>query len=236
MAEEDPRAPIRLRAEYSTALKTVAEVTRAISKGGMTLQSRNPLPVGTRFELELCSPELPDTRLRLVGEVTAVREQADVDGAPRYGLLIEYRFATDEERTRVQSAIERILHMNPQDRRREHPRVPSAYKVIEAGDFSPQWTIRNLSEGGLLLECDTPQTGRADAVVGTRARLEIGAGGRRFEILATIVWVMGAQEKAGIHAQMGLQFDPGVRQIISDMMSLRVMPDEVRIRFGGDGP
>lgn len=229
MADEKP---IRLRAEYATASATVNELTRALATGGVTLETKNPLPLGTRFQFELSSPELP-TKLALVGEVTQVIEHTiDVDGAKRFGMVVEYRFENEEERARVEAAVGTILSADPNEIRREYPRVPTAYRVREVDDpLGTSYQMRNLSEGGMLLETDAPELGGETLMIGTRARVEITASGRVYAILGTVVWVAGMRS-SGKNAFFGVQFDPGTRAIIKDMMAMRVVPDAITIAFG----
>lgn len=213
--------------QYESAFATVEALTRALSQGGAVLETKNPLPVGTRFAFELLSPELPNTKLQLAGTVLEVVEQGiDVDGEKRFGLVIEYRFDSEEDRSRVQSAIERLLAIGRNEMRREFPRVPTAYRVRDPDDpLGAVYVMRNLSEGGMLLELASGLGGDT-ASVGQRARLEVVSGERTWTILGTIAWTV----RTGV-LQLGVQFDPGVRQIVKDLMAMRAQPDALRIHF-----
>lgn len=226
----DGKPLVRLRAEYSTASATVAELTRALSKGSVTLETKNPLPVGTRFVFELASSELAE-KLEVNGIVTSLVEHGpDLDGKTRYGMLIEYRFESDEERQNVQAAIQQILRADPNEVRREHRRVPTAYRLTEADDpLKGTYTMRDLSEGGMLLESDSPELGGETVLIGTRTRMDITAAGNVYSILGTVVWVGGGTK--GRSAHLGVQFDLGMRAIINDLMAMRVTPDSITITF-----
>ena len=45
--------PVRLRVTYKSAESLLSEFTRSVGKGAVTIESRKPLNIGTRFVFEL---------------------------------------------------------------------------------------------------------------------------------------------------------------------------------------
>lgn len=226
----DEGLPLRMQATYKTAQETIEELTRAVSKSELSLETKRPLSVGSRFVFEIGSPDL-DQPLQIRGIVTRVVEHGpDLDGRDRYGMTVKYLFDSAEERARVEAAVERILSMPSDETRREYPRIPTAYRVVESGDtLGATYTLRNLSEGGMMLVPDSPDLAGETVLVGTRVALAITAAGQSHEILGTVVWNSGRSRQAGA---LGVQFDPGMRPVVADLMRMRFVPQAMTILFG----
>lgn len=228
----DEMLPIRLRAEYRTANEAVQELTRAVSKSEISIETTKPLPVGTRFAFEIVSPEL-DKPLEMSGIVTFVVEHGlDADGASAHGMTVKYLFDSEEKRQRVEAAVASILRTAEADVRRVWPRVPTAFKVSDASDpYRTTYTIRNLSQGGMLLVSDSPDLAGDTVLVGTGVRLVIVSAGRTHEILGTVVWTTG-RSKASAGGALGVRFDPGGEAIVTGLMRMTLIPQSLSIFFG----
>ena len=48
--------PVRLKVAYKTPESLLGELTKSVGRGGVRVEARKPLPVGTRFVFELRSP------------------------------------------------------------------------------------------------------------------------------------------------------------------------------------
>lgn len=228
----DEVKPIRLRTEYKTAHETVQEITRALSKRELSLETKNPLKVGTQFFFEISSVEL-DQPLEIRGVVTWVMAHGqDVDGRTRYRMNVKYLFDTDQERARLEAAVDAILRTPPSEKRRAWPRIPTSYRVAESGSpLRSTYTMRNLSEGGMMLVPDAPQLGGETVLQDTRVKLVIVAAGQTHEILGTAVWIEG-RGAAGAGGGLGVQFDPGPNPILLDLMKRSLVPSSLSIVFG----
>lgn len=75
----DPRLPAKLQVSYRTAGAFLVSYSVNLSKGGIFIESKDPLPIGTQVTLHL---EVPDAGgFELKGHVAWVR-QASPDGMP----------------------------------------------------------------------------------------------------------------------------------------------------------
>jgi len=100
------RIPIRLAVDYRRTNSFLADYTRNISRGGTFIVTNRPLAVGTLFRFTLSVPS-PPTSFELVGEVVWARS----DG-PEPGMGIRFVYDSDEERQRMEEAMERLLIEN----------------------------------------------------------------------------------------------------------------------------
>src|SRR6185312_3272044 len=85
---KDSRLPAQLEVAYRTQGAFLVSYSVNLSKGGIFLESKTPLPIGTDVQLRL---EVPDAggAFDLVGQVAWVR-QASPDGLPD-GMGIQLR-------------------------------------------------------------------------------------------------------------------------------------------------
>lgn len=100
------RIPIQLSVDYRRTNSFLADYTRNISRGGTFIVTNRPLAVGTLFRFTLSVPS-PPTSFELVGEVVWARS----DG-PEPGMGIRFVYDSDEERQRMEDAMERVLIEN----------------------------------------------------------------------------------------------------------------------------
>src|SRR5262249_49835684 len=119
-----PRQAPRLEHELPVAYKTVdgfiTDWAINISRGGIFINTPNPLPVGTTVRLII---SLPDTSFPfdLVGRVTRINEVEN----PRQqvpGMGIEFIGIEDEKRNRIQRLVDRLRKGLPERRSAKRPR------------------------------------------------------------------------------------------------------------------
>jgi type IV pilus assembly protein PilZ len=85
-----------------------ADYAKNISKGGTFIRTAKPLAVGTEFVFVLSLPSYPD-QLELKGEVVwTVPEGQGTEEKPA-GMGIRFKFENDEERTKVDDFVERLM-------------------------------------------------------------------------------------------------------------------------------
>jgi type IV pilus assembly protein PilZ len=113
-----PRTPIKLEVEYQRINTFFQDYACNISKGGMFIRTRKPLPVGTRFELKLVIPDLAKP-LEINGQVRWRDTQDDVALNPekRYpGMGIRFVYETDGDRQQVEIIVEWLMKKHLGDR------------------------------------------------------------------------------------------------------------------------
>ncbi|HLU66225.1 MAG TPA: TIGR02266 family protein [Kofleriaceae bacterium] len=81
------RVPFCLRVQFRNASSFLVAYSVNLSRGGVFLESDEPLPVGSEIALQV---EVPDAGpVTLAGRVTWRRERADVDGPVGFGVEFE---------------------------------------------------------------------------------------------------------------------------------------------------
>jgi len=102
------RAAITLKVDYRRLNSFFADYTKNISKGGTFIRTSKPLAVGTEFVFVLSLPTLNE-QIQLNGEVKwVVTEAQGTDELPA-GMGIRFRFETDDERSKVDDFVERLM-------------------------------------------------------------------------------------------------------------------------------
>lgn len=99
-----PRLGLGLHVKYFDQKGTLCEgVTNNISGGGMFVEKRDPLPVGTETGLEFTLPESQNTVQARARTVWTHKEAAQVPKSPGMGL--EFTSITDRDRAEVQHFV-----------------------------------------------------------------------------------------------------------------------------------
>lgn len=163
---EDERAfdrkPIRLRVSYKSAHSLVTEYTTSISRGGCSIETERPPPVGTRFTFELFTR---DNAVALQVDGRVVRsEPSQSPGA--HLVAIEY-LPTSENRAALDMAIDTLLREHQFEKERRHLRVPVNLVAIDGRQPELQYLVKDMSTGGagLQLAKDRPLPGYIDVHV-----------------------------------------------------------------------
>jgi type IV pilus assembly protein PilZ len=113
---DDGRAPITLRVDYKRLNTFFADYTRNISRGGTFIRTDKPLAVGTEFVFVLALPrtdapelESAEIKLELKGIVKWVVLAAEATGEKPAGMGIQFLFAGDGERQRVEALVAELM-------------------------------------------------------------------------------------------------------------------------------
>ncbi|HVU00622.1 MAG TPA: TIGR02266 family protein [Polyangiaceae bacterium] len=103
----EARAPIELRVEYKRLNTFFADYAKNISRGGTFIGTERPLDIGTEFVFALDLPTLAEP-LRLRGRVMWVTAADEASKANPAGMGIEFQYEDDEERRRLEQAVEKL--------------------------------------------------------------------------------------------------------------------------------
>jgi type IV pilus assembly protein PilZ len=105
---EDLAGPIELQLDYQRLNTFFADYVKNISRGGTFINTRKPLPVGTRFVFVLGVPRFKQP-LRFNGKVMWVTQVDDSSKANPPGMGIEIHYATANDKLRVQQVVEGLM-------------------------------------------------------------------------------------------------------------------------------
>lgn len=100
---EHARVPIELEVRYKRLNSFFADYTRNISKGGTFIETKNPLPAGTRFLFKLAVPGRAEP-FEVAGEV--VRAGSDGRGM---GMAIRFTWSDPGARAAFERAVETLM-------------------------------------------------------------------------------------------------------------------------------
>ena len=110
---KNERHPMRVRMDYRNrgGADFLFEYTRNISKGGIFIETRDPLPVGTVVEMRF-QPPGQDGVLDVSGRVTWVNEfRPDSDDNPNPGMGIQFEGLGEEERDLIAEVVRTIAYL-----------------------------------------------------------------------------------------------------------------------------
>lgn len=102
------RAPIELKVEYKRLNSFFADYTKNISKGGTFIRTDRPLDIDTDFLFKLGIPGMPEP-LVLQGKVQWVVTPEQSTDDQEAGMGIGFVFHSEADRTRVESAVEKLM-------------------------------------------------------------------------------------------------------------------------------
>ncbi len=110
----DDRAPITLKVDYKRLNSFFADYTKNISTGGTFIRTNKPLDIGTEFKFVLNMPEPTldgaALKLELTGIVKWIVSEADATEEKPAGMGIQFVFASDEQRQRVETFVSDLMH------------------------------------------------------------------------------------------------------------------------------
>lgn len=113
-AREDDRAAVTLKVGYTRLNTFFADYTKNISRGGTFIRTNQPLELGTEFIFELTvpaadTPEAGELKIQLTGAVKWIVTEAEATPDKPAGMGIQFVFADEAERTRVQTMVTDLM-------------------------------------------------------------------------------------------------------------------------------
>ncbi len=108
----DERKAMRTRMDYRNegGGDFLYEYTQNISEGGIFIETREPLPVGTTVEMRFQPPGTEDP-VEVKGKVVWINPFRPDDDNPNPGMGIQFSAVTDEEREIVAQVVKAIAYL-----------------------------------------------------------------------------------------------------------------------------
>jgi hypothetical protein len=228
-------APVRLKVAYKTAEGLISEFTRSVGKGGVAIESRKNLPIGTQFVFELHAQGMKIPPVEVFGEVVQVTQSS----RGRYLLNIRYEQGTD--RQGLDALLARIFESHKYDKVRKHARIPIQLRATEEAPYSPSFMIRDISLGGLGVEVEAPQLPKTLRMA-TPFLLEMSISLGLLVLHGEVVWIFTppAERAKWLYPSFGVRFGklrPDSQERLEKILSLRGLPPppwKARVSFGMD--
>jgi PilZ domain-containing protein len=228
---------VQLRVTYQSPRSLIGEFTRSVGQGEVVLESRRPLQLGTRFDLELRARGVAEPA-QVLGEVFHCIRAPGPPG--RYELGIRYTPGADLRG--LDGALKWIAdsQASPQ-RRRQHPRIPLVMLAGDHASAAPRYLLRDLSQEGAGAELLPGGPPPRELAVGAASLLELPASSGPLLLHGEVAWVTQPQGRArNARATFGLRFGrlrPGAAERLEQVLRLRGLPPppwRARLSFGMD--
>ncbi len=234
MTEKKPTEPIRLRVTYQTPQALLAEFTRSVGTGSVTIESRKAAPLGTRFVFELLAQGI-DTPVEVHGEVVQVTP------AQRGKCLLTVRYDPGTDRHGLDDLLKRIFDAHRFEKVRRHPRIPLQLRATEDAPYSPSYRVRDVSLGGAGMEIEAPYVPPRVAV-GTPFLLEVTLSLGNLALHGEVVWVVTPprDRAAMLNPAFGVKFGKlraDTVEHLTRILELKGLPPppwRARVSFGMD--
>ena len=228
------KLPVRLKVAYKTPEALLAEFTRSVGRGGVAIESRKSLPVGTRFVFELRSQGVSEG-LEVLGEVVSVTS------GDKGRFTLNIRYDPPDNRAGIDALLARIFDAHRFEKVRKHPRVPLHLRATEDSPYSPTYVVRDISRGGMGLEVEAPSLPKP-LTVGTPFLLELTLSIGPLALHGEVVWLFSPpRERAKLMSPtVGVAFGklrPDTIERLERIVSLRGLPPppwQARVSFGLD--
>ncbi|MBL8914244.1 MAG: PilZ domain-containing protein [Archangium sp.] len=222
--------PVRLKVAYKTPESLLGELTKSVGRGGVRIETKKSLPVGTKFVFELKSPGVKES-VEVSGTVLTVTETAP----GKYVLHIKYE--PPKGRQGLDAVIKRIFETAAFDKKRKTPRIPLHVRATEDRPDAPTYRLRDISSAGVGIDVESDALPRHIKVGGgfsISMRLTTGV----LNVTGQVVWLVSTRESATVPPRVGVSFgrlDPAVAQMLDDLLTLKALPTPpwiARLTFG----
>ena len=226
--------PVRLRVTYKSAESLLSEFTRSVGKGAVTIESRKPLNIGTRFVFELLAQGV-EVPVEVLGEVIQISK--GVGG--KFLLQVKYDAGTD--RHGLDALIQRIFEAHRYEKVRKYPRIPLNLRGTEEAPYSPQYVVRDISMGGVGVEVEAEKL-PAPIRSGQPFLLEIWLSLGTLALYGEILWTFTPPPERAklLNPSFGVQFGklrPDTVERLEKIVHLNGLPPppwRARLSFGMD--
>lgn len=222
---------VRLRVGYKSPEALLAELTKSVGRGGVRIESKKSLPVGTGFVFELRSQGVRDS-VEVFGTVMSVTESAP----GRFVLHIRYE--PPKSRDGIDSVLKSIVSAGHSDAKRKHPRIPLHVRAVEDRQDSAIFRLRDISKGGVGIDVDgdtMPKHVRPGVPFLMKMKLSNGP----LVVSGEVVWTQPTKMD-GVPLRLGIAFGnlpPENAQRLDDLLNLRALPAPpwiARLTFGAE--
>ncbi len=224
--------PIRLKVGYKTPETLLGELTKSVGRGGVRIESKRTVPVGTAFVFELKSVGVKES-VEVPGVVQNVTETAP-------GLyVLHIRYEAPRNRQGLDAVLRSIFEATARDARRRSARVPLHVRATENKPDSPVYRLRDLSQGGMGLDVEGDTLPR-HLEIGAAALVQMKLTTGQLAAHGQIVWVVEPDPTKALPGRVGVHFGrmaPAMVTMLEDLLTLKALPQPpwiARLAFGAE--
>src|SRR5690606_5363343 len=168
--------------------------------GGLAIETSKPLPVETRFRLELSLEGVDLPPVERLAEVVNVRHNLG-----RYFIGLRF-YDTETADDGLAKMLGTLISSPEEASRRRFPRIRVRVPAREPRDDSPEWQLQELSMNGLRLERLGGST-RKDLEPGSRFEVELKFPERAVRLTCAVAWMINGADGEGPRLP-GAGFEP----------------------------
>lgn len=226
--------PVRLKVAYKTPESLLGELTKSVGRGGVRIETKKGLPIGTKFVFELHSPGVRDP-VEVSGTVLSVTETAP----GRFVLHIRYE--APRNRLGLDGVLKRIFDASEFDTKRKAPRIPLHVRATENRPDAPTYRLRDISAGGVGIDVEADTLPR-HITVGTPFLIQMKLTTGVLSVPGEVIWAVTSRSSATLPPRVGVAFgklQPQVSQMLDDLLTLKALPTPpwiARVLFGSETP
>ena len=208
----------------------LGELTKSVGRGGVRIEAKKAVPVGTKFVFELRSPGVPDA-VEVAGTVMTVSETAP----GRFVLHIRYE--PPRNRAGLDGVIKRIFETSQYDKKRKAPRIPLHVRATENRPEAPTYRLRDISAGGVGIDVEADTLPR-HVKVGVPFLIQMKLTTGMLSVPGQVVWAVTTRSSDTLPPRVGVAFGtlaPQVSQLLEDLLTLKALPTPpwiARVSFG----
>lgn len=222
--------PVRLKVAYKTPESLLGELTKSVGRGGVRIEAKKAVPVGTKFVFELRSPGVP-VAVEVAGTVMTVSETSP-------GLFVLHiRYEPPHNRAGLDGVIKRIFETSQYDKKRKSPRIPLHVRATENRPEAPTYRLRDISEGGVGIDVEADTLPR-HIKVGVPFLIQMKLTTGTLSVPGQVVWAVTTRSSDTLPPRVGVAFgvlEPKVHQLLNDLLTLKALPTPpwiARVTFG----
>ncbi len=225
---------VRLKVSYKRAESLLSEFTKSVGRGGVTIETRKAVPLGTRFVFELYAQGIP-TPVEVYGHVLQISRG-------EHGKhLLHIRYDPGRDRTGLDNVIQRIFEAQQYEKVRKHARIPLYLRGTEDAPSSAQYIVRDISLGGVGVEVEADKL-PASVRTGQPFLLEIWLSLGTLALYGEILWTFAPPTDSAriLNPAFGVQFGklrPDTLEHLAKIVQLTGLPPppwRARLSFGMD--
>lgn len=211
--------PVRLKVAYKTPESLLGELTKSVGRGGVRVETRKPLPIGTQFVFELRSPGVKEI-VEVHGTVLTVSEVQSGKWA------LHIRYEPPQNRAGIDAVLSRIFEIARYDKHRKAPRIPLAVRATEDRQGAPTYRLRDISAGGVGVDIEAdalPEHVTVGAPFSLSMKLTTGV----LNVPGQVVWAVTTRASDTLPPRVGIAFSPltaTMKQLVDDVLTLKALP------------
>lgn len=211
--------PVRLKVTYKTPESLLGELTKSVGRGGVRIETKKSVPVGTKFVFELRSPGVRDP-VEVLGTVLSVTETSP----GKFVLHIKYE--PPKVRLGLDAVIKRIFETSQFDKNRKAPRIPLHVRATENTPEAPTYRLRDISAGGVGIDVEADVMPR-HIKVGTKFGIQMKLTTGSLSLHGQVIWAVTTRSSDTLPPRLGVAFgalSAATAQMLDDLLTLKALP------------